>query len=483
MNDEPTPQLERGLNTLHATSLNVSNMLGAGPFITIPVLLGAMGGPQAMLGWIVAMLIVMCDGLIWAELGAAYPGTGGTYHYVREIFKGSEWGRFLPFLFIWQFLVSGTLEVASGYIAAAGFILDRVPGYPSFLASSNDSVVRIVKGFSPGLADLVVEWELVKTVLVGVPASLMVGLIYLSLRQRIRSLGWLSTFLVIGVLAAVGTVIVLGAMNFDASLITFPEGAFHVDSAFLFGLGAAMSVAVYDYLGYYNICHLGEEVRAPEKTIPRAVLLSIVIVAAIYMAMNFAFIGVVPWQETLVEGSTANKNIAGAFMERLHGEGAATAFTALIIWTCLAGLFAMTLGYSRILYAAAKNGDFFRPFAALHATRGYPWAALALLSALTAFFCFFSLQIVIQGAVTVRIVVQFLGQVFAVHAMRRAGTQTMPFRMWFYPLPSLIALCGWLFLLATNERKLIILMFVVYGSGLLVYILRDHFAARRAQGA
>jgi len=483
MNDEPTPQLERGLNTLHATSLNVSNMLGAGPFITIPVLLGAMGGPQAMLGWIVAMLIVMCDGLIWAELGAAYPGTGGTYHYLREIFKGSEWGRFLPFLFIWQFLVSGTLEVASGYIAAASFILDRVPGYPSFLAASIDSVDRFVKGFSPGLAERVMDWELVKTVLAGVPASLMVGLVYLSLRQRIRSLGWLSTFLVIGVLAAVGTVIVLGAMNFDASLITFPEGAFHLDGTFLFGLGAAMSVAVYDYLGYYNICHLGEEVRAPEKTIPRAVLLSIVIVASIYMAMNFAFIGVVPWQETLVEGSTANKNIAGAFMERLYGEDAATAFTALIIWTCLAGLFAMTLGYSRILYAAAKNGDFFRPFAALHATRGYPWAALALLSALTAFFCFFSLQIVIQGAVTVRIVVQFLGQVFAVHAMRRDATQPMPFRMWFYPLPSLVALCGWLFLLATNERKLIILMFVVYGSGLLVYILRDHFASRRAQGA
>lgn len=482
MSDEPSPHLERGLNTLHATSLNVSNMLGAGPFITIPVLLGAMGGPQAMLGWIVAMLIVMCDGLIWAELGAALPGTGGTYHYLREVFKGSEWGRFLPFLFIWQFLVSGTLEVASGYIAASDFLLSRVPGYPEFLESVKAAVDRVATGVSPAMAEKIMEWKLVETVCTGVPASLMVGLIYLALRQRIRSLGWLSTFLVIGVLAAVGTVIVLGAMHFDASLISFPTDAFRLSDTFLFGLGAAMSVAVYDYLGYYNICHLGEEVRAPEKTIPRAVLLSIVIVASIYMTMNFAFIGVVPWQKTLVEGSLANKNIAGAFMTELYGERAATAFTALIIWTCLAGLFAMTLGYSRILYAASKNGDFFRPFAALHPTRGYPWAALRLLSALTAFFCFFPLLIVIQGAVTVRIVVQFIGQIFAVHALRRTAVRR-PFRMWLYPLPSLIALCGWLFLLATNERKLIILMFVVYGVGLLVYIVRDYFAARNEPAA
>ena len=129
MHDSSSPQLQRGLNLLHATSLNVANMLGAGPFITIPVLLGAMAGPQAMIGWVVAMIIVMCDGLIWAELGAAFPGSGGTYHFLREIFQGSEWGRFLPFLFIWQFLVSGTLEVASGYIAASEFAMTLWPAY------------------------------------------------------------------------------------------------------------------------------------------------------------------------------------------------------------------------------------------------------------------------------------------------------------------------------------------------------------------
>jgi amino acid transporter len=254
-----------------------------------------------------------------------------------------------------------------------------------------------------------------------------------------------------------------------------------VDRTFLLGVGAATSIAVYDYLGYYNICHLGEEVREPKKTIPRAILISIVLVALIYMSMNLAMIGVVPWQEAVKDGTLANKNIAAAFMTRLCGERVATAFTGLIIWTCLAGLFAMTLGYSRIVYAAAKNGDFFAFFSKLHPAHGYPWAALALLSLLTAFFCFFPLKIVIEGAVVVRILVQFIGQIFALHVVHRQKKHALPFRMWLYPLPSLIALIGWLMLLATTDRQLLTLILIVYSSGLVVYILRNRFAPRANQ--
>ena len=455
MSDASQPHLERGLNTLHATSLNVANMLGAGPFITIPVFLATMHGPQAMIGWVIAMILVMCDGLIWAELGAAFPGSGGTYHYLRTVFAGSTWGRLLPFLFVWQFLVSGTLEVASGYIATSNFMSSLAPAYAEHMK------------------DLGVP----EKVVVGLPASLMVFAIFLTLRQRIRSLGWLSAVLVLGVLAAVGTVIVLGLKNFDASLITFPENAWKLDGKFVMGLGGAMTVAVYDYLGYYNICHLGDEVRQPEKTIPRAILSSIAIVAAIYMTMNISFIGVVPWQEAVKEGTLAHQNIAAAFMQKLYGERAANAFTLLIIWTCLAGLFAMSIGYSRILYAAAKNGDFFAPFAKLHPTRGFPGPALALLSALTAFFCFFPLSVVIDGAVTVRILIQFIGQIFAIHVARKRGMQ-LPFRMWLYPLPSLLALFGWVFLLATSKKEALLLMAAVYVSGWLVFVLRENVQRR-----
>lgn len=442
------PHLERRLNTLQAAALNVTNMLGAGPFITIPLLLATMGGPQAMLGWLVAMVVVMCDALIWAELGAALPGSGGTYHYFREIFRGSEWGRLLPFLFIWQFLVSGTLEVASGYIAAADFALSLSP-----TAAASDLPLKQIL------------------------TTLMVGVMFLALCQPIRSLGWLGTALAVGALAAAGTIIVSGALHFDSSLVLpLAPDAFQLDQGFFLGLGAAMSIAVYDYLGYYNICYLGEEVREPHKTIPRAVLLSIVVVAAIYMAMNLAFMGVVPWREAIDPTNPAYTNISKAFMTKLYGEGVARGFTLLIIWTCLAGLFAITLGYSRIVYAAAQNGDFFAPFAALHPTRGYPRRALAMLSVLTAIFCLVPLEIVIAGAVTVRIVVQFIGQIFAVHALRRQPGRDLPFRTWLYPLPSAVALAGWTFLLAASERRLLALLVVVYGAGLLAFILRDRIA-------
>jgi amino acid transporter len=456
MTQPTSPQLDRGLNLLHSTSLNVANMLGAGPFITIPVLLGTMMGPQAMIGWAVALVIVICDGLIWAELGAAFPGTGGTYHYFREIFKGSTWGRLLPFLFIWQFLISATPEVASGYIGASRFALSLFPDFRERLVHAGLS------------ADFVA----------GIVAVLMVAAMFVLLCQRIRALGWLGTSLVAVVLGAVGTIIVLGMRNFDPALLTFPADAFHVDKAFLMGIGAATSVAVYDYLGYYNICHLGEEVREPAKTIPRAVIISIVVVATLYVSMNFAILGVVPWQEALKEHTLANENIAGAFMTKLYGDRAGTTLTIFIIWTCLAGLFAMTLGYSRIIYAAAKNGDFFSVFGKLHPTKGYPWAALALLSLITGVFCFVELATVIEVAVSVRILIQFIGQIVALHVVHREKQHPLPFRMWLYPLPSLVALIGWVLLLATTRVFLLGFIAVIYASGLLVFVVRDKFALR-----
>jgi amino acid transporter len=446
----PQPHLDRGLNTLHATSLNVANMLGAGPFISIPILLGTMNGPAAMLGWAVAMIIVMCDGLVWAELGAALPGSGGTYHYLREAFRGSAWGHFLPFLFIWQFLVSGTLELASGYIGAANFTQSLWPNYGATFSGG---------GVSGRAAT-------------GLLAASMVALIGLLLCQRIRSLGWLSVVLVAGVLIAVGTVIVLGAVHFDPALIWNSTSQAVSKRNYFFGLGAAASVAVYDYLGYYNICYLGEEAERPAKTIPRSILISIIAVALIYIAMNLALIGVVPWQEAIQEGTLANTNIAASLMTRLYGDRAAAALTVLIIWTCLAGVFAMTLGYSRILYAAAMRGDFFRAFAALHPTRSFPWAALALISLVTAVFCFLPLELVIPGAVTMRIGVQFIGQIVALHMLHRQH-RPLPFRMWLYPLPALMALVGWIFLLATSDAYLLAMVAVVYGTGWLAYRLKQ----------
>jgi amino acid transporter len=272
-------------------------------------------------------------------------------------------------------------------------------------------------------------------------------------------------------------VIVAGLMNFNPALLTLPANAFRLDGSFAAGLGAAMLIAIYDYLGYYNICHLGDEVRDPGRTIPRAVMLSVAIVATIYLTMNVSIIAVIPWQE-----AQESRNIAAMFMERLYGRGVAVAFTVLILWTVVACMFAITLGYSRIPFAAARQGDFFRPFALLHA-RGYPLVSLWAMGILTAVFCFFPLESVIKAAVTVRIVVQFIGQIVALHVLRSTlaadktecsvpSTQAaplepvpmiMPFRMWLYPLPSLIALAGWLFVLGTSG-----IAYLAAGAGVIV---------------
>src|SRR5678815_3846822 len=114
-------RLPRRFSLLQATALNMTNMMGVGPFITIPLLMSAMGGPQALLGWIVALVIVLCDGMIWSELGAAMPGSGGSFHYLREAFGRERFGRLMAFLFVWQFVLSGPLEIASGYIGFAAY--------------------------------------------------------------------------------------------------------------------------------------------------------------------------------------------------------------------------------------------------------------------------------------------------------------------------------------------------------------------------
>jgi amino acid transporter len=284
-----------------------------------------------------------------------------------------------------------------------------------------------------------------------------------------KYLGWLGVILCTGTMITVSIMTFAGLANFNASLLTIPEGAWTVDEKFLIGLGGAMRIAIYDYLGYYNICHLGDEVRDPGKTIPRAVMMSVVIVAAIYMTMNISIIAVVPWRQAM-----ESKNIAALFMEQLYGENVAAAFTWMVIWTAVACVFAATLGYSRIPYAAAKSGDFFRVFAYVHPVRQYPVVSLWAVGIMTAVFCFFSLEAVITAAVTVRIVVQFMGQIVALHVLITKQPEVpRPFRMWLYPLPSLIAFAGWLFVLGTAGVLYIAAAFVVVAAGIDAYAIRE----------
>jgi amino acid transporter len=447
--DEPQGSLLRRFGLLQATALNMSNMIGVGPFITIPLLMSALGGPQAMLGWLVAALIVIPDGLVWSELGAAMPGSGGTYVYLREGFGRETYGRLMAFLFIWQFILSGPLEIASGYIGFANYV-----GY-------------VWQGMAP-LAGMVVAAG------VGV---LNIALLY----RRITSIGALTVTLWIGTLVTTAAVIGTGAMHFDSRVaFDFPPGAFQFSIGFLLGLGAAARVGVYDYLGYYDICYIGDEVKDPGRTIPRSIIISILAVALIYVAINLSVIGVVPWREFVpAEGRPNAQFVVSTFMERIHGPGVATVFTALILWTAFGSVFALLLGYSRIPYAAARDGYFFEVFGRVHATKRFPHVSLVLIGLIAIACSFLSLGVVIDALITTRILIQFIGQIFAVILLRRLRPDMpRPFRIWLYPVPALVALVGWIFIFVTSDWRVILLGLGTLAAGVVCFLVWSWRSAR-----
>jgi amino acid transporter len=345
-----SPELIRGISLAGATSLNMIDMIGVGPFITIPLIIAAMGGPQAMLGWIIGAALVICDGLVWAELGAAMPGSGVIPGTSREIYNPASWGGDgVP---IWQLSFSAPLSIASGCIGLAQYAGYLVPSLGNTLAS-NDFVLDV-----PLIGTLNASIIISTGTFVAMGACLTaVALLY----RKITIIAKISGYLWVGVMLTIGWIIFAGLTHFDAGrAFSFPQNAFELNAHFFNGLGAGMLVAVYDYWGYYNVCFLGGEIRDPGRTIPRAILLSIGLVAVIYIVMNISILGVIPWQE-LGETATsdARKFIVSVFMQRVYGEWAGALATILIMWTAFASVFSLLLGYSRIPYAAAVDGDYF----------------------------------------------------------------------------------------------------------------------------
>jgi amino acid transporter len=432
--DATQPGLVRRFGLLQATALNMSNMIGIGPFITIPLLMSALGGPQALVGWLFALIIVIADGLVWSELGASMPGSGGSYRYLREGFGRERWGRLVAFLFIWQFILSGPLEIASGYIGFSQY-LQYV--WPNLTAGDRIMVAMVV-------------------------GALNIALLY----RQIESIGTLTVSLWIGTLLTTFAVIATGLFNFSPAVaFDLPPNAFAFSTGFLLGLGAASRVGIYDYLGYYNICYIGDEVKEPGRVIPRSILISVIAVAAIYIGINLSIIGVVPWREFVPAADHPESNfVVSIFMERIYGARVATLFTALVLWTAFGSVFALLLGYSRIPYAAAVDGTFFKAFAKVHPTKKFPHVSLLLIGIIAIGCSALSLGMVIDALITTRILIQFIGQIVALTLLRRnAPNMPRPFRVWLYPIPNAIALFGWIFLFATSDP-----LVIAFGLGTLL---------------
>jgi len=460
--------LVRGIGLGSATALNMIDMIGVGPFITIPLIISAAGGPQAMLGWILGAVLALCDGMVWAELGAAMPGSGGSYRYLKEIYGPERLGRLLSFLFVWQLSFSAPLSIASGCIGLAQYTSYLLPSLEkTYVASTLAFPV-------PGLGALEARVLVTRATFVAIGTCAVAVLL---LYRRISVVGKLSRLLWFGVLATVAWVILAGITHFSAGrAFDFPAAAFRLNHGFFLGLGSALLIATYDYWGYYNVCFLGDEVKEPARTVPRALVYSIIAVAAIYLVMNVSILGVVPWRELAVAGKTETRYyVVSVMMQRVYGNWAGYVVTLLIIWTAFASVFSLLLGYSRVPYAGARDGNYFRAFGRVHPVHRIPHVSLVALGIGAACFCLLRLADVIAALVVIRIVIQFLVQAIGLLILRaRHPEAPRPFRMWLYPLPALVAIAGFLFVLISRPDFMKELRYaaVILMAGLLIFFVR-----------
>src|SRR5215469_16292796 len=466
---EDSPQLIRGIGLGGATALNMIDMIGVGPFITMPLVVAAMGGPQALLGWVLGAILAICDGLVWAELGAAMPDAGGSYVYLREIYGPQSLGKLVSFLFIWQLSFSAPLSIASGAIGFAKYTAYLLPGLETQYSAQQSSL------HIPLLGTLQFGWAVAGT------TFLAIGIVLLSmllLYRRITQIARISKLLWVAVMLTIGWIIWAGLTHFNsARAFSFPPGAFSLSKNFWFGLGAAMLIATYDYWGAYNVCFIGGELREPGKTIPSAVLLSIVLVGCLYLLMNISILGVVDWQEVMAAAHSNNKlYVFSIFMQRIYGSWAANLVTCLIMLTAFASVFSLVLGYSRVPYAAALDANYFKVFARVHPDYQFPHISLLALGGASMLFCFFPLADVISALVVIRILLQFLLQAVGLIVLRiRRPDMPRPFRMWFYPVPAVLAILGFLYVVIKRHDSLREVRYaaVILIVGVIIYLVRS----------
>ncbi len=417
------------------------DMVGIGPFVTLPIVMGLMGG-MFLYAWIAGAVLSLVDAMIWSELGAAYPLAGGSYNFLKEAYGKNGMGRMMSFLYTWQTIIQAPLVAAS---AAIGFAQ-----YLGYLVHLNDWEQKLVS------------------------ASVII-VVTILLYRKIDSIGKIAVLLWTGVILTIGWIIVGGIAhgNFLQPLKDINEG-FSWGHLASFAFGQACIKSIYSYLGYYNVCHLGAEIKDPGKNIPRSMFISVIGIAVLYLAMNTSVASVISWQEIKQwQDAGINNFVVSTFIERLYGKAAANIATVMILWVALASLFAVMLGYSRVPYAAAADGSFFKIFAKLHSTRNFPYVSLLVMAAFGfVFSLLFKMSDVISGILAMRIMVQFIGQAVGVIILRkRNGTKVLPYKMPLYPLPVILAIAMWLFVFYSTGLKVINSFLIVFGSGLVVYFI------------
>ncbi|HWH62716.1 MAG TPA: amino acid permease [Ginsengibacter sp.] len=433
----PQHVLERRLSLAQATAINMTDMVGIGPFITMPMVIGMMNGPYFLYAWLAGAFLSIIDAMIWSELGAAFPKAGGSYNFLKEAYGKKSAGKMMSFLFVWQTMIQAPLVIAS---AAIGFAK-----YFSYLISLNFIAEKIVSGC-------------------------VVVLIIVLLYRKIEAIGKISMFLWSGVIVTMFWIIGGGIAhgNFLAPIKNINTGI-NVDYAFITAIGFASVKSVYSYLGYYNVCHLGSEIKNPSKNIPRSMFISIAGIAILYLMMNISVVSVVPWQD-----AKNSEFVVSEFIQILAGSTAAKVATCLILWVAFASVFSATLGYSRIPYAAAADGEFFEIFARVHSTKKFPYVSLLFLGSLAFIFSMlFKLSDVISAILAMRIMIQFIGQAIGLLILRsKKNDIQFPYKMPLFPVPVILAIGMWLFVLISTGSKLMSWGLLIIFLGTIVYFIK-----------
>lgn len=428
---------ERRLGLLQATAINMIDMVGIGPFITLPMVIGMMNGPYFLYAWLAGALLSFVDAMIWSELGAAFPKAGGSYNFLKEAYGSKSGGKMMSFLFVWQTMIQAPLVIASASIGFAAYLSYLVPLTPWASKAVSGGVVILI-----------------------------IVLLY----RRIETIGKISVFLWIGVLFTLLWVIGGGIAHghFWEPVKHINDGLV-VNYAFVTAIGFSSVKTIYSYLGYYNVCHLGGEIKDPSKNIPRSMFISIAGIAVLYLAMNISVTSVIPWYE-----AKDSAYVISVFIQRLAGDTAAIVMTCLVLWVAFASVFSATLGYSRIPYAAAVDGAFFKVFAKLHPTRNFPYVSLLFLGGIAfVFSLLFKLSDVISAILAMRILIQFIGQGIGLIMLRRArGKDAFPYRMPLFPLAVYLAIILWAGILVSTGLKMVLSGLVVIAAGVIVYMIK-----------
>lgn len=448
-NAEPG-HLRRAMGLLPATATNIIGMVGVGPFLVIPFMITSMGGPHILYAWIVGAILAFADGLVYSHFGAALPGSGGSYLYLREAYKpfkfaGLPMGDLLAFVFICHVILVAPLGIASGGVGFA----DYLRFYWTDMTSLQHDLV----------------------------AGGLCAFITALLWRKIEDIGKLAVVLLGFVFLTVGWVIVAGLFKFSfAQAFDWPAAAYEYNADFFAKLGATAILAMYSYGGYNQVCNIAEEIKHPEKTMPRSIILSIVVVAAMYMVMSTVILGMVPWQEAKESRTIASLFIARTFADPAAGRIAALVMTVMIQFVAGASLYAVILGYSRIPFAAARDGQFFKVFATLHPTKAFPHIALLTVGLLAVPFCFFSLGQLATWLTQVQVLLCFLWQCAGVILLYRHRKDIpQPFVMWLYPFPALLSFALWFYIFISGSFEGVIFSFVYLAGSVAAYVaFRSH---------